>query len=249
MNGTDPVAAAEPPGTLLGVWAHPDDEAYLAAGLTAAAIDAGWRVVVATATRGEAGAGGPGTAAGEERARELAVSLAAVGVTDHRWLRGATAFRDGALDAVPDDEGGAVVGRLLAGVRPDLVVTFGPEGITGHPDHRAVSRWVTRAWASGDERAALWYATLPPGFLDRWGALCAEHGMWMDGPPAPVDPADLAHLLPLTGALLDRKYAALAAHISQTAALIEQVGAPCYRAWWSTEAFVAAPAAAAEEVA
>ena len=41
--------------TLLAVWAHPDDEAYLAAGLLASAADAGWRVVVATATRGEFG--------------------------------------------------------------------------------------------------------------------------------------------------------------------------------------------------
>ena len=42
-------------GTVLGVWAHPDDEAYLAGGLMAAAVDAGARVVCVTATRGERG--------------------------------------------------------------------------------------------------------------------------------------------------------------------------------------------------
>ncbi len=45
--------------TLLGVWAHPDDEAYLSAGLMATAADAGARVVVATATRGEIGTDDP----------------------------------------------------------------------------------------------------------------------------------------------------------------------------------------------
>jgi LmbE family N-acetylglucosaminyl deacetylase len=258
MTRTDPALTPWPrrsllpgvPGrTLLGVWAHPDDEAYLAAGLMAAAVDAGCRVVVATATRGEAGADDPGTAVGEQRARELAASLAAVGVSDHRWLGGAATFRDGALDRVPDDEGVAAVAWLLADVSPDLVVTFGPEGLTGHADHRAVSRWVTQAWERSGERATLWYATLPPGFLDRWGTLSAQHGIWMDGPPQPVDPADLAHLQAFTGSLLDRKYAALAAHTSQTAALIERVGAERYRQWWSTEAFVAAPALATEEVA
>jgi LmbE family N-acetylglucosaminyl deacetylase len=42
-------------GTILGIWAHPDDEAYLSGGLMALATDAGSRVVCATATRGELG--------------------------------------------------------------------------------------------------------------------------------------------------------------------------------------------------
>ncbi|HLZ38595.1 MAG TPA: PIG-L family deacetylase, partial [Mycobacteriales bacterium] len=42
-------------GTILGIWAHPDDEAYLSAGLMAIARGAGSRVVCATATRGELG--------------------------------------------------------------------------------------------------------------------------------------------------------------------------------------------------
>ena len=42
-------------GTILGVWAHPDDDIYLSAGLMAAAVEAGQRVVDVTATRGEGG--------------------------------------------------------------------------------------------------------------------------------------------------------------------------------------------------
>ena len=48
-------------GTILGVWAHPDDEAYLSGGLMAMARDAGARVVCVTATRGELGTPDPRT--------------------------------------------------------------------------------------------------------------------------------------------------------------------------------------------
>ncbi|HEX3261549.1 MAG TPA: PIG-L family deacetylase, partial [Pseudonocardia sp.] len=47
-------------GTVLGIWAHPDDEAFLSAGLMAAARDAGQRVVCVTATLGEHGTSDPG---------------------------------------------------------------------------------------------------------------------------------------------------------------------------------------------
>ena len=77
-------------GTILGVWAHPDDETYLSAGLMAAAVDAGSRVVCITATRGEGGSMDeeqwPPESMGQVREQELIRSLAAIGVTEHHWL-------------------------------------------------------------------------------------------------------------------------------------------------------------------
>jgi LmbE family N-acetylglucosaminyl deacetylase len=220
--------------TVLGIWAHPDDEAYLSAGFSAAALAAGDRVVVATATRGEAGVDDPAEAA--VRADELAASLAAVGVTDHRWLRAAVPLHDGSLAAVPAEAGIAAVADVVADVHPDLVLTFGPDGMTGHDDHRAVSAWVTRAVEGSG--AELWYAAVTADWLREWGALCDETGIWMTGPPEPaVDPAYAAVL---DGDLLDAKIAALVAHRSQTAGLIALVGIERYRAWWRTETFVAA---------
>src|SRR4051794_41839616 len=70
-------------GTILGVWAHPDDEAYLSAALMAEARDAGQSVVVATATDGELGGDGP--VAGQRRLEGLE-SLNAGGATAHPWL-------------------------------------------------------------------------------------------------------------------------------------------------------------------
>ena len=48
-------SGAERLGTVLAVWAHPDDESFVAGGLLAAASDAGSRIVCLTATRGEHG--------------------------------------------------------------------------------------------------------------------------------------------------------------------------------------------------
>jgi len=77
-------------GTILGVWAHPDDEAFLSAGLMSMAIDAGSRVVCVTATRGEGGSPDPARCPPEVIARtreeELLRCLAILGVTEHRWL-------------------------------------------------------------------------------------------------------------------------------------------------------------------
>ena len=155
------------------------------------------------------------------------------------------------LHTVPDAEGARLVGALLAEVRPDTVVTFGPDGLTGQSDHRAVSRWVTRAWheAGLAGRLLVERGALTADFLARWGRVSAEVGVWMDGgPPRPVPRRELAYHQVCAGDVLERKYAALVAHTSQTARLIEHVGPERYRQWWATEAFVAAPRAL-EEVA
>jgi len=242
-------------GTLLGVWAHPDDEAYLSAGLMTTAVRDGRRVAVATAARGELGTDDPGAHPPHRlarlRERELAASLTELGVGEHHWLgAGGPPLTDGTLATVPEQEGARLVAEVLAEVRPDTIVTFGPDGLTGHADHRAVSRWVTRAWHETGRPGQLWYATLTAEFLASWGGVCAELGVWMDGgPPRPTRRRDLAHHQVCEGDVLARKYAALVAQRSQTARLIDQVGPETYQQWWAMEAFVAAPAAALEEVA
>jgi LmbE family N-acetylglucosaminyl deacetylase len=230
-------------GTLLGIWAHPDDEAYLSSGLMAQVRDQGGRVVVVTATRGELGTDDPTTwppdRLGRLRERELRASLAAVGVHDHRWLD----HRDGELARIPLEAGAAQLVPVLEQVRPDVVVTFGPDGMTGHPDHVAVSAWATEAWRRTSRRARLWYATLTPDFHREWGELNDEVGLWTVTPPVTPAPA-LSAQVRLAGAQLDRKHRALRAHASQTRVLEELVGSATYRRWWSTESFVAAEAAA-----
>ena len=228
-------------GTILGVWAHPDDEAYLSAGLMAEARAAGQRVVVVTATYGELGAAdpyrwGPDRLAAA-RSHELAASLAAVGVTEHRWL----GFRDGECHD-RSAEGVAAVAQLIDEVAPDTILTFGPEGMTGHPDHQAVSRWTTDAWLTSGRRARLLYATLTQEFHDRWGELNERLGIWTYGPPPSTPERDLVVNVQLEAGAIDRKVVALRAHASQTTSIVDAVGLDTFGRWWSVESFVAAPA-------
>jgi LmbE family N-acetylglucosaminyl deacetylase len=242
MSGADSRHGVPGRGTLLGVWAHPDDEAFLSAGLMALARDAGDRVAVLTATAGEQGAADPadrGPALGRRRRRELRDALAAVGVREHTVV----GLPDGGCAAVPPSAGAALVRRSMAALRPDTIVTFGPEGMTGHEDHRAVHRWVTDAWHQAGEPGTLLYATLTPAFHARWGPLNEEVGLWEREPPRTAE-ADLA-LTVDCAAVIDRKVAALDAHASQTASLADAVGHATLREWWATEWFVAAPRRAA----
>src|SRR3954465_7309091 len=138
--------------TLLGVWAHPDDEAYLSAGLMAEYRRRGDRVVVLTATLGEHGTGDPHAwppaRLAPTRHDELRASLAALGVEEYELL----GYEDG--DCASRD-GTEAIAHCMVDVDPDVIVTFGPDGLTGHPDHRAVHRWATTAWAAVAPRAQL----------------------------------------------------------------------------------------------
>jgi LmbE family N-acetylglucosaminyl deacetylase len=225
-------------GTVLGVWAHPDDEAYLSAGLMGALRDAGHRVVVATATYGEQGTADPVSLPPERlaliRENELVTSLAVVGVWEHRWL----GYRDG--ECADADGGVASVTQLIADIEPDTILTFGPDGMTGHPDHRAISAWTTAAWRASGSQARLLYATLTPGFHAEWGELNDRIGLWTSGSPPVTPDEELALYVALAGNDLDRKIDAVLAHVSQTNGLATEVGPDVFRRWWSAESFVAA---------
>jgi LmbE family N-acetylglucosaminyl deacetylase len=226
-------------GTILGVWAHPDDEAYLSAGLMALARDNGQRVVVVTATAGELGTSDPETwppdRLADLRRGELAASLGMLGVHEHHWL----GYADGACERALQMEAVNAIGRIIDTVAPDTIVTFGPEGMTGHPDHRAVSAWTSMAWRLRRPQATLLHATLLPSFHADWHELNERIGLFGDHPAPYTAPERAALVIECDPDLLDRKVGALGAHASQTAPLVEQLGADTYRRWWSTEAFVA----------
>jgi LmbE family N-acetylglucosaminyl deacetylase len=246
---TSVVPSAGAFGTLLGVWAHPDDEAYLSSGLMALVRRAGGRVVVVTATRGEHGTDAPETWPPERlaphRERELRESLEIVGVHEHRWLP----YRDGELASIPLAVGADSLVPILEEVRPDTIVTFGPDGMTGHGDHRTISAWTTEAWRRSGRPGDLWYATLTPAFHEEWGPLNEEVGLWFEGSrPPSTPPEELAAHVHLAGRRLAQKHRALRAHASQTRPLESLVGAGRYRDWWADESFVAATAAEPDPV-
>jgi LmbE family N-acetylglucosaminyl deacetylase len=247
MSTTDPTPPGRLPAgtTLLAVFAHPDDEAYLAAGLMADVAARGGHVVCAFATRGEAGAGpSTATAAGRARLRGAEARRAAIalGVHQLRFLGHA----DGACDRVDPADGMAQVARLVHEVAPHAIVTFGSDGITGHTDHVAVSQWTIAAWTQSrlvGPAPELLLAATTEDFLARNAELHRDLGLFGPGGPRATRDDEVTVRVDLTEAELDRKRQALAAHESQTTGLAAQVGEERYRRWWPSECFRAATGA------
>jgi LmbE family N-acetylglucosaminyl deacetylase len=147
--------------TLLGIYAHPDDEIIGAGGTLARYATSGARVSLVIATRGEAGEiQRPGTATPETltqvREQEMRCSAAALGASDLIFL----AYRDSGMAGSPDNDhpqalvnaaAAEVTGQLVAIIRrlrPQVVLTFEPYGGYGHPDHVAINRHTVAALAA-----------------------------------------------------------------------------------------------------
>ena len=239
-NLDGPPLAPHAMGTILSVWAHPDDETYLAAGIMAAARDMGQRVVCASATAGEHGTGDPDVwppdRLGRVRRWEAAAAMAVLGVREHH----VSGMPDGGLED-HDAAGTAWAGRLLDEVRPDTILTFGPDGVTYHPDHIAVHRWVTAAWRERGGRGRLLYAVATVEHLDRFRDLYEEWDMYMsDERPVGIPTDELSVYVRLHGFELDRKLTALRAMATQTRDVIDLIGAETYAEQVCEEAYVAA---------
>jgi LmbE family N-acetylglucosaminyl deacetylase len=219
-------------GTVLGVWGHPDDEAYLSAGIMADAVRAGRRVVCMTATRGEAGFAPDDPRSIAERSAvregEMAACLGILGVEEHRWL----AYADGTCHEVPLEEAVRRLLEIFDEVQPDTILTFGPEGQTGHVDHVAASRWTTEAFRrSGEGSARLLYATQTPAWNEAVAdVIDLDQIMMVEGmQPPSTEESGLAVWVQLAGAALDQKVAALRSQASQVEPLYQQIGDELFR--------------------
>ncbi len=226
-------------GTVLAVWAHPDDETYLSAGLMANAVRSGGRVVCVTATRGEQGSfdhdrWSPATLAAIREA-ELTRSLAILGVDDHRWLN----YPDGTCADVDQDEATARVQAIVEEVRPNTVLTFGPDGMTGHPDHQAICAWTTRAFEhAAPARARLHHATKTRAWIEEWGPRMAPFNVFMvPGTPPITDPEDLSIEYVLPPDLLELKLRAIEQHVSQVEGMIAAFGPDVFSGSMAVEWF------------
>jgi len=233
---------------MLSIWAHPDDETFLAAGVMAAAVDRGDRVVCVSATAGERGTpdpeAWPPARLGALRRREAAAAMAVLGVTEHRIL----GYPDGELPAIDHEAGVARMVALITEVAPDIIVTFGPDGTTFHPDHVTVHRWVTAAWERLQRPARLLYSATTSDHLSRFAHLYEEWGVYMtDERPVGVRPDDVALQVVLEGQALDRKLAALAAMESQTRDVMATLDPDVFAADIAEECFVDAVLNAAAE--
>ena len=176
---------------ILLVHAHPDDETIGTGATMAHYAAAGVPVTLVTCTLGEEGeihvpelAGLAPDAAdqlGGYRIGELAAACAALGVTDHRFLGGAGRYRDSGMMGTPanehprcfwradlDSAAGHLV-EVIREVRPQVLVTYDPNGFYGHPDHiqahRVAMRAAEQAAAAGIGPAKIYWTAVPKSAL------------------------------------------------------------------------------------
>lgn len=200
--------------TILTIVPHPDDEAYSVAGTLALAAAAGWRCIAVPITAGEAGEchnGGAHTPAALARLRlaEFACACAAIGAEPAASPR----FPDGGLlrssALVP------IVRSLLERHQPDIVVTLGPDGAYGHPDHLALHRAVCQGVDALTAPPALLFAAFPAGLFIPQYERCRPI---LGNPPA-IEPSAIGVATPdfrvPIATVAAAKLAAIRAHQSQ----------------------------------
>lgn len=220
--------------SLVLVVAHPDDDAFGCAGSVALhEADPGFRFILVHATDGGAGDIAPGFPAtrgtlGSIRRAECENAWRAHGTIPdrHEWL----GYPDGAVAGVPHHELVQRIATVLLEERPELVLTFGPDGMTGHPDHIAVGRATDEAFHEvrehgGSGLVRLLHGAMRASTFARWNGSRARRGL------PPWDPGLVYHLRGVpdeaigvevdTSSVADRVLAGLMEHRSQHHVLLE----------------------------
>jgi LmbE family N-acetylglucosaminyl deacetylase len=134
------------PSVLLALFAHPDDESFRCGGTLALLAQRGVQVHLLTATRGEAGSCGEPPLCkieelGKVRERELDCACSALNISPPIFLD----YFDGRLIEVNEENAVARVIEVIQNLKPQVILTWPSDGLSGHPDHKAVSRWTTLA--------------------------------------------------------------------------------------------------------
>ena len=153
--------------TLLAVFPHPDDEAFSIGGTLARYAGEGCDVHLATATRGEAGEIRDPSLANKAslpqiREQELRCACQVYGIHPPRFLN----YVDGQLAMVHQGQAVGKLVRIIRELKPQVMITYGPEGIYGHYDHIAVHRWATIAFDLAADASC---------FPEQLSGACAPH--------------------------------------------------------------------------
>lgn len=147
---------------LLAVFAHPDDETFRCGGLLALLARRGVRIQVLTATRGQAGScGDPPLCTRDElpgvREQELRCACAAMGLEPPLLLD----YQDGQLSTIAPEKIVADILAVVKRIQPRVILSYGPGGLSGHPDHIAIGQCAAAAYERADEVTALYTLTFP----------------------------------------------------------------------------------------
>lgn len=251
------------PRRLLAVLAHPDDESLGMGGTLAKYASEGVEVFLVTATRGDSGRfrghrygepDHPGRLAlASIRETELKAAAAALGVRDVSVFD----YHDQHLDQVAPCE---AIGRIVAElrrIRPDVVITFGPDGAYGHPDHIAISQFTSAAIVSAADPAfdsdngtsstrphsvsKLYYLAWPDSTWRAYQAAVGKLSSTVDGVERCATPwPDWAITTVIdTSAVWPTVWRAISCHESQLAAYkrVRELSPDDHRMLWGSQSF------------
>jgi len=243
-----PVASQNRPRVLVALLAHADDETAASPVLARYARE-GVQVHLIIASDGSAGSGsqtylarpdsGPvGEALAKVRAEEARCAAAAIGALEPILL----GFPDGKLGDYPSDR--TLMTRLtdriakeIERLHPDVVVTWGPDGGTGHPDHRVVSGIATQLQRFGAPGMPdrLFYMYLP---IEMFRVINPQRGE----PPLLFPQTKYFNVrVPFAPSDLDAAIKAMTCHKSQfTAEAMQRLLPERNRVWSGTVAFIPA---------
>jgi N-acetyl-1-D-myo-inositol-2-amino-2-deoxy-alpha-D-glucopyranoside deacetylase len=221
-------------GTLLLVHAHPDDESISTGGAMLKARAGGRRVVLVTATRGEAGEiynMDPETTRphlGEVRTKELETAARILGVNRGEFLD----YRDSGMAGTaeneeprsfhqaPLEEAAGKLAAILREEKPDVVVTYDQDGTYGHPDH-IKAHHVTNAALDLLEKEGwrprkLYYMAIPRSLMQQFREQLPEEAQQDNiGSRIIGTPDELVTTKVDVSEYVDRKRDAFRAHVSQ----------------------------------
>jgi LmbE family N-acetylglucosaminyl deacetylase len=226
-------------GTILGIWAHPDDETFAMGGIMAAAAKNGQKVIVITATKGELGiqdeARWPAKELANIRTQELAAALEILGVKQHYFLD----CPDGGCSTADEESSVAQIAKIINDHKPDSIFTFGPDGLTGHSDHKTVSAWAGKAKVRAESPAELFHCVQTLEQYENSKVIDDAMNIYFNTTEPPIFEAkDCDICIELTPELLSTKLRALQAMPSQFQAMFDRFGEPVISICFGTEAFV-----------
>ena len=244
--------------SLMAIYAHPDDEAFGTGGTLTKYAREGVEVHLVTATLGEVGrianpAVNVDRPLGAWREQELRCACECYGIAGLHLL----GYIDGQTTVVPQSGAVYKIVTLLRRFKPQVVISFGPEGIYGHYDHLAVHRWATAAvelaaqtdcWAEAGpphQVAKFYHRAMFEEQVARLEEINGSSFVLIDGVPFPFSgyPAEKITTVIDVSEYAPAKLAGIRCHASQLrpeAPYLRSNFDPLGQSWFNQEAFILA---------
>lgn len=188
---------------ILAIFAHPDDESFGPGGFIATKAKEGAVVHLLCATRGQAGHNSTGRDTSEIRSAELQEAARILGIQKVTFLD----FKDGCMCNIDITRLMEIIAQEVQDFKPDILLTFNLNGVSGHVDHMAVASAVTKVFNTTQIAQKLYYFTESKTFSEKM------KNYFIYFPEGSIK-EEVDEVVDLSG-IYEKKVAAMRAHQSQ----------------------------------